>query len=108
MHARIIEFKPRGLILKTGWRRYCSIAYGEILTAERLRSGRGICLHTRTTEPVRLRCSSPGTVEVEDSLRAYGVRVVDCWGALITPTLADFEDELARSPGHVRQSSDNA
>jgi hypothetical protein len=29
-------------------------------------------------------------------------------GALITPTLADFESELARGPGYVRQSSDSA
>jgi hypothetical protein len=45
---------------------------------------------------------------VEHKLRIAGVRVVDCWGAIIAPTLLDFEDELAREPRRVRQLSDDA
>ena len=37
-----------------------------------------------------------------------GVRIVDCWGAIIAPTLLDFEDELDRKPVVVRQSYDDA
>jgi len=84
------------------------VAYGEILTAERLRGGRGIRLHTRTTDPVRLAVGRRDVADLEAHLRSHGVPIVDCWGALITPTLADFETELARSPGRMRQSSDNA
>lgn len=45
---------------------------------------------------------------IEDELRRRGVLVVDCWGAIISPTLADFEAELGRGPARVRQSSDSA
>jgi hypothetical protein len=37
-----------------------------------------------------------------------GARVVDEQGAIIAPTLADFEAELARGPEPMRQSSDDA
>ena len=90
------------------WRDRFTIAYGEILTAERLASGRGIRLHTRTTEPVRLACRGDARTAIEDELRRRGVRVVDEYGAMITPTLDDFETELAREPVRLRQSSDNA
>jgi hypothetical protein len=85
-----------------------TIAYGEILTAERPRALGGIRLHTRTTEPVRIAVRGRSVLEVEAMLRARGVRVVDCWGCLLTPTLADFEDVLDQEPVSVRQSYDNA
>jgi hypothetical protein len=86
-----------------------TIPYEEILTAERLRSRRGLDLHTRgSIEPVRVNCRRADREEVESGLRFLGVRIVDCWGAIIAPTLLDFEEELAREPVRMRQSSDNA
>jgi hypothetical protein len=85
-----------------------SLAYGEILTAERLGSGLGLRLHTKGTEPVRILCRGEGRESIENELRRRGVRIVDEWGAIITPTLDDFTAELAREPERVRQSSDNA
>jgi hypothetical protein len=108
VRARIVRFDKPGLIVQARWRKRFTIAYGEILTAERMRGGRGIRLHTRTSEAVRLVIAKGRLVEIEDVLRARGVRVVDCWGAMITPTIADFEHELERGPGHMRQSSDSA
>lgn len=86
-----------------------AIAYEDILTAERLRSRLGLALHTRARlEPVRVRCWGSRREELEGGLRFMGVRIVDCWGAIIAPTLLDFEEELAREPANMRQSSDNA
>jgi hypothetical protein len=45
---------------------------------------------------------------VESELRRRGVRIVDLWGCIIAPTLLDFEEELAREPVRMRQSSDSA
>jgi hypothetical protein len=47
-------------------------------------------------------------LEAEGTFRWMGVRVVDCWGCLLTPTLAEFEEALDPEPVSVRQSSDNA
>lgn len=105
--VRIASFEPAGLILRRR-RRAFTIAYGEILTAERVRSRRGLLLHTRTHDPLRVRCRRDDQLWVEDALRRAGVRVVDCWGAIIAPTLLDFEEELANEPAAVRQSYDNA
>lgn len=85
------------------------VPYGEILTAERLRSGRGFDLHTRSAlEPVRVRCRRSQMLEMESGLRFMGVRTVDCWGAIVAPTYLDFVEELDLEPGHLRQSSDSA
>jgi hypothetical protein len=54
-----------------------------------------------------VRCRGLRRESVESGLRFMGVRIVDCWGAIIAPTLLDFEEELAREPVHLRQSSDN-
>ena len=108
MRARIVGFEEPGLILRRGRREQFTVTYGEILTAERLRSIWGLRLHTRSSEPVRIPCRGADRTAIEDGLRRRGVRVVDCWGAIIAPTLLDFEDELARAPETVRQSSDNA
>jgi hypothetical protein len=107
VRAKIVAFEGPGLIVKARWTGQFTIAYGEILTAERLRSRRGLRLHTRTADAVRIACGSDSTL-VEDELRRRGVRIVDCWGAIISPSLADLERELARGSGPMRQSSDNA
>ena len=107
MRAKIVAFEGPGLVLKARRTRQFTIAYGEILSAERLRSRRALRLHTRTTDSVRIACGSDST-PVEDELRRRGVRVVDCWDAIISPSLSDLERELARHPGPMRQSSDNA
>lgn len=108
MNWRILRFERAGIYLKRRWRGRYSLSYGEILTAERLSSGLGLRLHTRTSEPMRVPCRGAVRVAVEDELRRHGVRIVDEWGAMITPTLSDFEAELARDPVRLRQSSDNA
>ena len=107
MRASIIEFATKGLYLRRRRQRF-TLSYGEILTAERLSSGRGVRLHTVTSVPVVVPCRGSARLATENELRRRGVRVVDEWGAIIAPTLSDFEAELARDPVRVRQSSDDA
>jgi hypothetical protein len=107
MRASIVEFVPTGVYCRR-WRRRFSLSYGEILTAERVVSGRGLRLHTVTSQPVFLRCRGAARVAIEDELRRRGVRIVDQYGAMITPALADFENELENGPDFLRQSSDSA
>jgi hypothetical protein len=104
---RIVAFRDPGLIVKRRWSRQFTVTYGEILTAERLAGHWGLRLHVRTGKPIRVPSRHAGR-DVEDELRRRGVRIVDCYGAIISPTLADFEDELANEPVRLRQSSDNA
>jgi hypothetical protein len=106
--ARIVAFDGTGLVVKPRLGARFTIAYGEILTAERLPSARGLRLHTRSIERLRVRCRGAARTGVEHELRRRGIRVVDCWGAIIAPTLADFEEELDRDPVRVRQSYDSA
>jgi hypothetical protein len=108
VRASIARYEPFGLVLKRGWRRHFALTYGEILTVERLPSIWGLRLHTRTTGPVRIACRGEARVAAENELRRRGVRVVDEYGAIIAPTMEDFEAELARGTAAVRQSSDNA
>jgi hypothetical protein len=107
VRASIVEFASKGLYLRRRRQRF-SLSYGEILTAERLASGLGLRLHTVTSEPVLIACRGSGRLATENELRRRGVRVVDEWGAMLTPTLSDFESELAHDPVRLRQSSDNA
>jgi hypothetical protein len=96
VRVEVVRFEASGLVVKRRFRRrWFTIAYGEILTAERLPRAKGIRLHTVTTEPVRLSVRGRAVLGTEAGLRAQGVRIVDCWGALITPTLDDFEKALA-------------
>lgn len=105
--ARVVSFETSGLVLKQR-RTRLPIAYGEILTAERRASPRrGLLLHTRSGEAVAVSCRRD-RLSLEGELRFYGVRVVDCWGCIIAPTLADFEDELLNEPRGMRQSYDDA
>jgi hypothetical protein len=108
MRATVLKATPHGLVVKN-WRggRF-TVAYGEILTAERLRRLSGIRLHTLGLRPVRVGVRGQALVELEAVLREHGVRTVDCWGAMITPTLSDFERALAEGSTPVRQSSDIA
>lgn len=108
MRVRIVAFEGPGLIVKRRLGDQFTIAYGEILTAERLPSIWGLRLHTRSTDPVRIGCRGSARIAIEGELRRRGVRVVDEYGAIIAPTLLDFEEELTRGPVSVRQSSDDA
>lgn len=109
MRARVVEFERPGLILRGRWNRRFTIAYGEILTAERLRGARGLRLHTRTVvRPVRVRARSLDGTDVEAELRRRSVRIVDGWGAIIAPSVSEMEAEFVRGPTAVRQSSDDA
>lgn len=108
MRVSLVGFERPGLIVAQRWRGNFTVTYGEILTAERMASGRGLRLHTRTTDPVRVACRGAARTEIENELRRRGVRIVDEFGAIIAPTLEDFESELARRPSPMRQSSDNA
>lgn len=109
MRFKFVGFDACGVVLRKHRSGERTIPYGEILTAERLRSRRGVDLHTRRTiEPLRVRCRRGERDAIESRLRVVGVRIVDCWGAIIAPTLLDFEEELDREPVRLRQSSDNA
>ncbi len=108
MRYKIVRFESPGLVLKSRLQRPFTVTYGELLTAERLRRARGLRLHTRTTEPIRIAVTRGCVSIVEETLRRNGVRIVDCWGCSLTPTLADFEELLDQEPPHVRQSYDDA
>lgn len=105
---RLVRVDAAGLVIKPWARASVTVEFGEVLTAERLRSIWGLRLHRCSGEPLRIACRGAKRVAIEGALRRRGVRVVDCWGAIIAPTLLDFEDELARAPESVRQSSDSA
>lgn len=105
-HVRLTD---SGVVLRRWRSTDFDVRYDDILTAERLRSRRGLALHVRgSSEPHRVKCRRAELASVESGLRYAGVRIVDCWGAIIAPTLLDFEEELACEPTRVRQSSDNA
>ena len=106
---RLERVNSVGLILRPRFRRRrVALAYGEVLTVERPATPFGLVLHTRTTNPMRVSCSGERRLQIESELRRRGVRVVDEYGAMITPTVEDFEAELARAPMRLRQSSDDA
>src|SRR4051812_1142820 len=95
---RILRYEPPGLVVKPVVGQAVTGTYGEILTAERMRGRRGIRLHTRTTDPIRIAAHGSAVLDVESELRARGVRIVDCWGCSITPTFAEFEELLDQEP----------
>lgn len=105
--ARLEAFEDLGLALSLRRDRFV-VLYSEILTAERLTNRRGLKLHLRGAEPVVVSVKRGELLGVENRLWAWGVRIVDCWGAILAPTFADFEEELDLEPGHLRQSSDDA
>lgn len=97
---RIAALDDSGVVVATRLGAHLVIAFEEILTVERLRSQRGFWLHTRSEmKPTRVRCRRRRAWEIEDGLRVEGVRVVDCWGAVIAPTLLDFMDETRARAG---------
>jgi len=105
--VRIVRWEDLGLIVKGRLAGQFTVTYGEILTAERTRQSWRLVLHTRGHGELSVWCGQRKRVAVEDELRRRGVRVVDSYGAIISPTLGDFEDELDREPVRVRQSSDD-
>jgi hypothetical protein len=108
VRLRLIEVGETGVVVRRRGIGELVIPYEEILTVERIRSRRGLDVHTRMEmEPFRVRCRGSRRERVESELRFMGVRIVDCSGAIIAPTLRDFEDELARHPTNVRQSYDD-
>jgi hypothetical protein len=105
---KVLELNPVALVLRSRRRGLFVLTYGEILTAERVAGRRqDLRLHVRTSNPLRVSCGTDRGV-IEDALRERGVRVVDRWGCIIAPTLADFEAELMKRPARVRQSYDDA
>jgi hypothetical protein len=109
MFARIESFHRRGLVVRRWPRRErIAIYYGELLTVERRVRSSGLVLHTRTLGDIRVIGLRGQTRGVEDELRTRGVRIVDCWGAIIAPTVADFTSALAEKSGFMGQSSDDA
>lgn len=108
MTYKVLELNPVALVLTSRRRGLFVLTYGEILTAERV-SGRRkhLRLHAKTSDPLRVACGGD-RFAIEDALRERGVRVVDRWGCIITPTLEDFEAELMNKPALVRQSYDDA
>jgi len=106
--AKIVDFDGPGLVLSSRGDQF-TIPYGELLTAEHLpQPWRGLRLHVLTGEPMRVRCWGADRVAIELELRRRGLRIVDEYGAMITPTFLDFEEELAKDPVRLRQSSDDA
>lgn len=109
VRLKLVALSDEGVVVKERGAGEFVVAYADVLTAERPRSRRGLHLHVRgRTAPLRVKCRSVDRLAVESSLRFAGVRIVDSWGAIIAPTLLDFEDELAREPRRLRQSSDSA
>lgn len=103
------DFGLDGIVLRRRGREQLQLAYSEILTAERAPTPWGLKLHARgASRPLRVACTGKRRLTIETELRSAGVRIVDEYGAMITPTLADFEGELVREPARLRQSSDNA
>ena len=108
MSYKVVELNPSAVVLRSRWRGLFVLTYGEILTAERMAGRRrGLRLHVRTSDPLRVSCGKDRAA-IEHELRERGVRVVDRWGCIIAPTLADFESELLNKPVSVRQSYDDA
>jgi hypothetical protein len=71
---RILRFEPPGLILKRRLRRPFTVAYGEILTAERSRSGLGVVLHTDVCRSLAY-CRDTLRVDPDDHVFAVQVEV---------------------------------
>lgn len=106
--ARLVDWEEDTLTLRLP-RQLVRVPYREILTAEHLpHPWRGLRLHVSQGEAVRVRCWGRRRIAIENELRRRGVRIVDEYGAMITPTLLDFMDELANEPARLRQSSDDA
>jgi hypothetical protein len=94
VRLKVVELDDVGVVVRGRRVGEFTIPFGEILTAERLRSGRGLNLHTRgRLEPVRVRCRRSRREATESGLRFGEVRIVDWWGAIIAPTLLDFEED---------------
>lgn len=106
---KVERFETDALVIKRRRADARPIAYAEILTAEHRPTPWGLRLHVRgSLEPLDVTCTGRRRLAIEERLRSAGVRVVDEYGAMITSTVAELEEHLAREPGYLRQSSDNA
>lgn len=106
MRVSVVAVEDLGLTLRRR-RDIWTVPFGELLTVERMPSGLGLRLHVSATSEMWIWTRGRSRRVLEDRIRQRGVRIVDCWGAIVSPTLADFEAELANEPTPVRQSSDN-
>lgn len=79
VRVSLVSFEPQGLVLRSRRAGRFTVAYGEILTAERTRRGTRITLHTRAHGELSVPARSGGSM-TEGVLRGYGVRIVDHWG----------------------------
>ncbi len=92
MRARLVSAETVGLVLQRRLgRRSLTASWGEILSAERLASGRGFRLHLRSAERVVLVTGRKSWRTAERSLRDAGVIVVDEFGARIDESQFDKE-----------------
>jgi site-specific recombinase XerC len=103
MRVRVVRFDSPGLIVRSRFGRPFTIAYGEILTAARLRRASGVRLHTRTADPILVSVRGSRAIETESQLRAKGVRIVDCWGALIEVEQFVSQYERVRKRKNAKQ-----
>jgi hypothetical protein len=93
MVVRLHSFVGQGILLRGSVRERvrASVAYREILSAERLQSGRGFRLHTRGWESLVVLTRRRDRREAERGLRDSGVLIVDQYGARIDES--QFEKE---------------
>lgn len=79
------------------------MAWGEILSAERLQRGRSLRLHTLAGEDVVLRAPRGGRRELERLLRDAGVTIVDEYGARIDQSQFEKEADPTFVPRSVAE-----
>ena len=93
MRVTLVRFVTYGVILRRKWpsRDGLSLAWGEILSAERMPSGRGFRLHVLSGEPLTMIVGKDRQRDIEKSLRGGGVQIVDEYGARIDESQFDKE-----------------
>jgi hypothetical protein len=101
--TRLELFVSSGLHLRGGfrWRRHTSVTFSEILSAERLCSGRGFRLHSHERESLVVLTGKDKRRDAERRLRDGGVLIVDQYGARIDESQFEKEadPDFNRRPG---------
>lgn len=93
MFVRVHSTKRQGMLLRRiGSRRPFTVAYGEIVTAERMASRLGFRLHAHGWESLVVLVRRSAQRGFEEELRAGGVVIVDDLGARIDES--QFEKEV--------------
>ena len=85
MRVKLVDFVARGVVLRRrgfGRKRF-SLVWGELLSAERMPSGRGFQLHVLSGDVLTMVVGKRRRRAVERSLRDAHVQVVDEYGARI-------------------------